>query len=196
MTDSDREERRNLILAHEQEKARQLAFQVIEKPQPRVWMIFIPIFFVFYFWKLKQYESGLNDFAEHHLIPYRRTLDAVFAAEEDNRPVEIESLMPQNGQLDEKTRHAYRQWLELLARHFHLLLNARGRSYPELVRAAYRTKSNYILSCRQLAKAEKTYNLAILPTIEGDTATLRQITESMAEGTETIVKKEAEAIFS
>ncbi len=195
MTASYTEERKNLILSRETKRARQLAFHVIEKPQPRVWMIFIPVFFVFYFWKLKQYESGLNDFTENHLIPRRRTLDAVLAAEEENRPVDIESLVALNGQSDEQILAANREWLTRLADHFRLLLTARGSSYAEMVRSAYRTKTNYILSCRQLAKAEEAYDLALLPTIEGDTTTLRQITESMAEGTENLFKTEAEEIF-
>ena len=195
MTISDREERKNLILSHERERARKLAHHVIEKPQPRIWMIFIPIFFVFYFWKLKEYENGLKVFAENHLIPRIRTLEAVFAAEEENRPVDFESLQDLNGDVTENARALRREWLDVLAAHFRLLLAAQGDSYPALVRSAYRNKSNYQLLCRQLGKTETAYSLALLPKIEGDTATLRQITETMAEGMDTLRKKEVEEIF-
>ena len=193
---TDSEEKKGLIIAHETEHARQLALHVIEKPAPRVWMIFIPIFFVFYFWKLKHYESGLREFAENHLVPRRRLLEAVFAAETENRQVDLESLAGLNGGLDENACALCREWLDVLAGHFRLLLAAQGDSYPALVRSAYCNKSNYRLLCGRLGEAETAYNLALLPKLDGDTTTLHQITESMAEGMSNLRKKEAEQIFS
>lgn len=193
---TDCEEKKGVILAHETEHARQLALHVIEKPVPRVWMIFIPIFFVFYFWKLKQYERGLKEFAENHLLPRRRMLEAVFAAETENLPVDFASLVGLNGGLDENVRALCREWLEVLDGHFRLLFAAQGDNYPALVRSAYRNKSNYQLFCRRLGNAETACNLALLPKIDGDTTILHQITQTMAEGMSTLRKKETEEIFS
>lgn len=192
----DINEKKNLIFEGETTLARQLALHVIEKPVPKVWMIFIPIFFVFYFWKLKQFESGLKDFADNYIIPRRRTLEAVFAAEVGGRPVDIDLLVELMGDLPENTRACCAEWLNVLAGHYQLLLAADGDSYPALVRSGYRTKSNYLLICRQLGKAETAYDMALLPTIEGDSMDLRQVTEAMAEGLNSLRCREAEEIFS
>ncbi len=192
----DLEERKELILARETAMARQLALHVIERPVPRVWMIFIPIFFVFYFWKLKQYESGLKDFAENHLIPRRRVLEAVCAAEESGRPLDVDLLVNQMGAMQENTRSLCTEWLTTLAGHFWQLFAAGGDSYPELVRSAYRHKANLLLFCHRLGQTEKAFDEALLPSIEGDNAQLCLVTKTMTEGMRALRSREADEIFS
>jgi hypothetical protein len=173
-----------------------LALHVIEKPTPRVWMIFIPIFFVFYFWKLKEYEKGLKTFAENHLLSRCRTLENAVVAEKSGQPVDIQALVDQVEELQENTRAFYAEWLTVLAGHYRLLLNAKGDSYPALVRSGYRNKSNYLLFCRQLGKVESAFNMAILPTIDGERGELHFVTETMTEGLSNQRLREAEEIFS
>jgi hypothetical protein len=189
------DEKKQLILANETAMARQLALHVIEKPVPRVWMIFIPVFFVFYFWKLKEYETSLKVFVENHLISRRRTLEAVVAAEEGGQPVDIGQLVAKID-MQEDTRPLCAEWLTVLAGHFRLLLAAAGDSYPDLLRSGYRNKSSYLSFCRQLGKAETAFNMALLPTIEGDRTELCQVTDIMAEGMNDLRCREAEEIFS
>jgi hypothetical protein len=189
------DEKKQLILANETTMARQLALHVIEKPVPRVWMIFIPVFFVFYFWKLKEYETSLKVFVENHLISRRRTLEAVVAAEESGLPVDIGQLVARID-IQEETRPLCAEWLTVLAGHFRLLLAAAGDSYPALVRSGYRNKSNYMLFYRKLGKAETAFNMALLPTIDGDSTDLCQVTDMMAEGMNDLRCREADEIFS
>lgn len=191
------EEKMKIILANETALSRQLALEVIDKPVPRVWMIFIPIFFVFYFWKLKEYESGLKTFAESHLVPRRRTLEVVFAAQETDRPVNIELLTDQvGGGMQENARALCAEWLTMLTGHFQLLIATVGDSYPALIRAGYGDKAKYLLFCHQLGKAETAFNMALLPAIDGDSTDLHQVTETMAAGLYKLRCKEAEKIFS
>jgi hypothetical protein len=189
-------QRKALIFANEQTMAWQLALHVIEKPTPRVWMIFIPIFFVFYFWKLKEYEKGLKIFAENHLLSRRRTLDAAVDAEESDRPIDIQLLVSQVEELQEEARAAYAEWLTLLAGHYRLLLQARGDSYPALVHSAYRNKSNYLSFCRQLGTFENAFNIALLPTIDGETTEIDYVNKKMTEGLNTMRRQDAQEIFS
>ena len=49
---------RDLILADEKRFAAQVSARVIDKPRLDVWMILIPVFFIFYFWQLKRYAKG------------------------------------------------------------------------------------------------------------------------------------------
>lgn len=193
---TDLEERKELILVNEEKIAWQLALHVIEKPTPRIWMIFIPIFFVFYFYKLKEFENGLKTFSENHLLSRRRTLEAVLVAEESGRPVDIPSLVDQVEGLQEEARACYTQWLTVLAGHYRLLLQTGGDSYPALIRTAYRNKSNYLSFCRELGHVESAFDMALLPTIDGESTEIRAVTEKMIEGLNTLRCREAEEIFS
>ena len=79
--------KRDLILADEKQFAARVSVKVIDKPRLDVWMILIPIFFVFYFWQLKRYAKGRKTFAEKFLITRKRALDeALRSAETDKGP--------------------------------------------------------------------------------------------------------------
>ena len=60
--------KRDLILADEKQFAARVSVKVIDKPRLDVWMILIPVFFIFYFWQLKRYAKGRKTFAENFLI--------------------------------------------------------------------------------------------------------------------------------
>jgi len=196
MLTTELDERKEMILVKEENMAWQLALHVIEKPTPRIWMIFIPIFFVFYFWKLKEFENGLKTFSENHLLSRRRTLEAALAATENGRPVDIPSLVNQVEGLQEEARARYAQWLTVLAEHYRLLLQTEGNSYPALVRTAYRNKAHYLAFCRELGSVESGFDMALLPTINGESTDIRAVTEKMIAGLNTLRCREAEEIFS
>jgi hypothetical protein len=196
MSSIDIDEKAQLILASETGTARQLALHVIEKPVPRVWMIFIPILFVLYFSKVKQFESSLKAFAEHHLIPRRMILEAVLAAEKSGQAVNIDQLIDRLGNLDEATRALCTDWLTVLVGHFQLLLGAKGDNYPSLVRSSYLNKENYLQFCHNLCAVEMVVNQALLSAIDGNSSDLHQVTTMMDEGLRNLRTKEAEAIFS
>jgi hypothetical protein len=185
-----------LILARETETARQLALQVIEKPVPRVWMIFIPILFVLYFSKIKQYESSLKAFAEHHLTPRHMILEAVLSAEKSGQAINIEKLLDQLGHLDEKTRGLCRDWLVVLVGHFQLLLAVDGSTYSELVSSSYLKKEHYFLFCQKICEVEFAVNQQLLSGIEGNDADLQLVTKIMDDSTRNLWLKEADTIFS
>ncbi len=184
------------ILDQETTIARQLALHVIEKPTPHVWMIFIPIFFVFYFWKLKQYESGLKDFADNHLVQRKKTLAAVEAATHQELPVDIDSLINGMTEMPQNTCDLYVAWITLLVEHFQLLLASEGDNYSDLVRSGYRDKLTYQQFCRRINTAETAFNSSLLPTIIGDNSDLTQVTEVINEGLVHLREIEVEAIFS
>lgn len=196
MSNTDIDEKGQLILAGETATARQLALHVIEKPVPRVWMIFIPILFVLYFSKVKQFESSLKDFAEHHLTPRRMVLEAVLAAEKGGQPVNIEELVARLGNLDRATCALCMDWLTLLVGHYQLLLAAQGDTYPALVRSSYQNRENYLRFCHQLCTVESAVNHALLPAIDGDSSDLDQAAGMMDEGVRILRTREADTIFS
>ena len=48
------------ILDHEKKMAHEVALGVLEKPKPPLWMIFVPVFFVFFAQKMRQRSIALS----------------------------------------------------------------------------------------------------------------------------------------
>ena len=49
--------KKQIILDHEKQLAQNLALGVLDKPKPPLWMIFVPIFFVFFAQKMKHVRA-------------------------------------------------------------------------------------------------------------------------------------------
>ncbi len=190
------EDKKRQIFDNEEFMARQLARRVIEKPVPAVWMILIPIFFVFYAWKIKQYSNGLKSFEENYLISRRRALNTAFEAELSGNLPEIDRLVEKADTIPAEARRLYRDWMSLLVDHYRSMLAVSGNSYKEMIRAHYRTKLNYLLFCNKLNLTENAFNLSLLPDIEGVPQDLRYIIDRMELGVADLRRKEIEKIFS
>ena len=79
----DTKENSALILAHEEDFAAALARHVIDKPKLSIWMILIPIFFVFYFFQLNKYRDGLRKIEPRELstLPVEFAVGGITKAE-------------------------------------------------------------------------------------------------------------------
>lgn len=188
-------DKKNQIVAHEESIARQLVGQVIDRPVPSVWMIFIPIFFVFYIWKIKQYAKGVKDFVENYLLSRRQALDAAFEAEQNAIPPDIDQLVKKAGGIPAAPQPLYRDWMALLVDHYCGLLSAHGNSYQDLNRAYYQDKSRYLQFCNQLNTAERAFSKTLLPAIDGDQQDLRYVLDKIDQGVADLRRKEGEEIF-
>lgn len=183
------------ILENEQDLARQLAHRVLDKPVPPIWMILIPIFFVFHAWKIKAYARGLEDFAEHYLLPRRQALEAAADAVRAGTDVDLEALLSQAETLPVQGKPLYGQWMVLLTEHYRTLLTARGDGHPALVRSGYQSKTNYLLFCNRLNQAENAFNLALLPQIEADNEDLLEVIRKMERAITELRRQESDLIF-
>jgi hypothetical protein len=195
MTTLSNDEKKSEILAHEETMARRLARRVVEKPIPPIWMILVPVFFVFHAWKIKQYSNGLKDFAENYLISRRKALDAAFESGQGDDLSEIERLKETGEIVPPEARAQYIDLMSLLTEHYRALLAVRGKSYKDLVMAHYRNKTNYLLFCNRLNKTENSYNLRLLPRIEGDSEDLRHIINKMDKDIQELRRAEADEFF-
>ena len=196
MTESSLDEKRTLILEYEKSRARELARRVIEKPVPPVWMILIPIFFVFYAWKIREYSNGLKRFAEHYLITRNKAIDMAFEAEESGRLQEIDELVENGHPIPARARPYYCKWVSLLIDHYRNLLAADGKSVQGLIRTSYRNKSTYLVVNNQLKTAESAFNKALMPKIEGDEQDIRYIVDRMERSIAELYREEVDDAFS
>ncbi|MGI9537658.1 MAG: NF038143 family protein [Desulfocapsaceae bacterium] len=195
MMASDLELNRDLILYQERQVARQVAGQVVDRPVLAMWMIVIPIFFVFYYFQLKRYKSSLREFSQNFLITRQRTLEAVYEATSERTEVDVNKLVEMSDSPAE-VKGQYRLWLEALVDHFQALIQASGSSYEELVTGAYRKKTNYLLALNHLTRVENDFNRALIAYLPGDQQDITQVVDAMGKSVKEIRRSQASAIFS
>ena len=141
--------KRDLILAGEKQFAAQVSAKVIDKPRLDVWMILIPVFFIFYFWQLKRYAKGRRTFAEKFLITRERALNQSLTSDETGQGPDVESVV-QASDIPDDIRKDYRRWVALLVDHYRDLILAHGSTYAALVRSVYKNRTNYLLFLNRL----------------------------------------------
>lgn len=187
-------EKRELILAEEKRFAGQVATGVIDKPKLAVWMILIPVFFVFYFWQLKRYSDGRKTFAENFLITRQRALDEALHAAQTNQGAHIENVV-RAADIPKQIQPDYRRWVTLLVDHYRDLILAQGSSYPDLVRSSYKNRTNYLLFLNRLNQLEHEFDAALKPHMEKTTDHVNGIIKLMEASTVALRRQRAEAIF-
>ena len=126
MTDTDTLNRNHdLILAEEKRFAALVSTKVIDKPKLGIWMILIPVFFVFYFWQLKRYSEGRKTFAEKFMITRQRALEQALRSAESGRGPNIEAVVSASD-IPDTIRKDYRRWVAVLVDHYRDLILAHG----------------------------------------------------------------------
>jgi hypothetical protein len=190
------DQKKQLILDHESQLAHKLALQILDKPKPPIWMIFVPIFFVFFVQKMNQYKSGLAEFVENYLKSRRHAMEAALKAKETGGPPDLDALMEKVGNIPEQARPLFMAWMVLLVGHYSLLLASKGNTHAALVRGGYQSKTNYLLFCKTLNKAENAYSTALLPDMDGDSQDLRHVIEKIDICVTNLRREEADKIFS
>lgn len=189
------EERKQLILDQETAIAKQLARRVLERPTPPIWMIFIPIFFVFHAWRIKQYGASLKTFADNHLQVRRRALDvAASALISGHPPVQAEGLSSAND-LPPQGQAPYRSFLILLIEHYTRLLSCRGSSATTLLRNAYGNADALARALAGLAAAEQELRLALIKNLDGDQRQLHQVVDNIATQLAALTGEEVRRVF-
>lgn len=99
MAQQSMDEKKGHILDHEKKMARLLALMVLEKPEPPFWASFIPMIFVFYAQKLKDYAQSLDDFVDNYLVSRRHALEAAVTAKIENSSVDAGQLLEMAGDM-------------------------------------------------------------------------------------------------
>lgn len=192
---STADQKKQIILEYEKRFANNLAARVLDKPKPPLWMIFVPVFFVFFAQKMKQYSSGLGEFVQNYTKPRRLALDAVMDEQETGSPVDTARLLESAGAIPEQSRSLFQDWMLVLTDHYRTLLKAHGGTPEALIRSGYRSKTDYLLQCNVLNKAENAFAESLMSRIEGDGQDIRNVVEKMKIAVTDLRRQEADAIF-
>jgi len=187
---------KELILEHEKKFAARLASHVLVKPKLSAWMIFIPFIFIFYFQDFSKYKKQRKEFLDNWLLSRKKALNEAEEAIDEGRKPDTQSLANQ-ANLKAKVTGKYDRLLEVMAKHYTLLLNARGDTYEALIRSAYGNRQGeYLFFINQLTDAEKALNKALAPglrkTSEGVGATIKKIEKN----SEKLRRQEVSKIFT
>ncbi len=198
-------EKKEWILAHERRMAAELASRVIPRPSLNLWMILIPVIFVFYFWQLNRYAAGRKEFMAHWMRPRATCLeDACRRLAEEHPPSspvprKLHHLIPA-GAVPDEALVPYERWLRCLYGHYADLLAAPGADHTALVRNAYRRRGNYLLFLNHLGDTEHDLNTALLDHGKKMDAERKKDQKDAARRIESISRdlrrKDAEALFS
>ena len=189
-----RAQKKDWIAAHEQRLANFVAAKVIDKPELSIWMILIPVIFVYFFYRLRKVTDGRKEFAYNFMITRRRALDAAYDGLESGHSPDPNQLCRISSSPAETYRE-YAEWLKLLLRHYKNLMQADGNSMEELIRSVYHTRANYLLFLHQLHRAEKQFNAALAPHLGDSIKEVKTIVKVMESQSEAYRREEAEEIF-
>lgn len=182
--EADLREKYFAILENEKEFTAHVAREVIDKPQLSLWMILIPVFFVFYYFQFKRYRDGVKIFKKEFIKTRKRVLEAVYQTMEDDRQVNIEKLVAASD-APEQARPAYGAWVNELVVFYRSLMEAEGNDYRSLVQSCYREQSNFLIALNRLNTIERNLHRALLPHLENPdeqtTSTVASIEKSSAD---------------
>jgi hypothetical protein len=157
----------DLIWNQENQFAYKVAKQVLQKPKISVWLVLIPILFLYYAHKIQQYKAAVHDFSKGVM---RSKILALDSAKEEidsgkkNTHFQDAFLSEDLGNAPSVTRVRDKQIAEvaLLKTHYGKLLRQQGSTYQSLIRKAYRTGADYRVFLDRLTEAEKAVHDAVL----------------------------------
>lgn len=157
----------DLIWNQENQFAYKVAKNILDKPKISVWLILIPILFLYYAHKIQQYKAGVHDFSKAWMRSKILALDS--AQEEINTGKKDEEFKQsfvskdlENSPNVMRVRDKQVAEVELLKAHYERLLRQQGSSYQAVLKKAYGSSGEYRLFLNKLAEAEEEVQDAVL----------------------------------
>lgn len=188
------EEKEEMILRHERRFAEALALQVIERPRVSVWMILVPILFVYHMYRQSRYVEGRKRFIEQYLISRTNAVrEAAAALAEDRRP-DAARLAAAND-VPGEIQALLQEVLESLIVHYGVLLRAGGGTVDGLIRSGYGSGTSYLLAMNRLNAAERRLYDALSARLQGEQQGVNSIVLSIEVQSERLRREEAARIF-
>ncbi len=189
----------DLIWNQENQFAYRVARQVLQKPKISVWIILIPILFLYYAHKIQQYKAAVHDFSKGLTRSKFLALDSAkdeIDSGRKNEEYQTDFVSKDLESSPNMIRVRDRQIAEvvLLKSHYRKLLRHKGASYQDLIRKTYRTAADYRLFLKELAQAEEEVNDAVLRAYHpGKEA--RDVTKRMQKAALSLRKEELTTFF-
>lgn len=192
--------RYELILSQEQQFAKKVAVKTVDKPEFSLWIILIPIFFVYYIYRSQRWKSVLELCSKEFVFTKKTALDAALDMTQNGASkTEAIAACPSDqgeGKKEEakEINKKQMQEIEFLIDHYVKLLKAEGDSYQSLLENAYQRRNNYAQFLNLLQQAEKEVNLAAKRAFS-QTEGFSEMISRMETATEALRTEEKKAVF-
>ena len=174
MTLRDPTRKKEIILSQEFAFAHEIGATLFEKPKVSVWMIFIPILFLYFVFRMQTFKKDRMKFNEDFMSARREAMDMALEVSAEDGP-EAKDNGERYAGLPKSLQEPYELWIKALSLLYRDLLSADGNDFDSLVRAAYLSRDQYLEVLEMLDKAEKEFYAALKPLMAG------------VEGTDTIM---------
>jgi hypothetical protein len=161
----DLTQKKEIILRHELAFANSIGSAVFEKPKVSFWMIFIPILFLYFIYRIKKFKNDRVKFDEEFMTTRRAAMDVALGAAAADGMTEMGEAT-RYSELPEPLQKPYISWMKTLSGHYLELLTADGDDFESLVRAAYCNRNNYLLTLDRLNNVEKEFYTALKPFLD------------------------------
>ncbi|MBU2646341.1 NF038143 family protein [bacterium] len=191
----DLQNKRKLLRSQELKTAQTIAAQVIEKPKLSVWMILIPIVFIYYFYSFHRYSTGRKDFVKSFIKTRSLILDEAYTFIESGEKPDF-LVLAQEDNVPENAVGAYKNWAQVLFEHYVKLLGSEGDSYPSLVKARYKEQGTYLLILDQINKAESLFYKALRKNLKDSVDDVAEMIKKIEESLGRLRREEARLVFT
>ena len=189
------DEKREWILENEYQLAGRLSREIIHRPELNIWMIIIPVIFVYFFFQLNRSVSAKKEFVQNFVLTRKNILNEACALSEDGAKPDFEE-MANYERVPECAVEAYKTWANVLFEHYQKLLNEKGDSYAELIRGRYENRSRYLLVLDRISKAENKFYMALHKDLDGSVKNTGDVIKAMEKSLPLLRREEADDIFS
>ncbi len=171
-------EKYHLIVAAEEQFAREITLGVIVQRPMTVWHYIIPGMFIIDFLRR---GSAIRQYTTHFMFPRKLALDAARALMEEQDKTSVTSQIEDNISTWLNSLKLYSQELlqaqvvvvELLMDHYLKLLKADGDTYLFLIKNAYQNRENFKALIYQLTSAEEEVDRKIIEKV-GENKNLKE----------------------
>ena len=123
--------RKELILESEMTFANKIGAAVFEKPKVNMWMIMLPILFLYFIYRMQSYKRGRMKFDEDFMVTRRRVMDVAFEAVQTQNGPDLDRVIRQ-AEIANEISGPYASWVRVLAEYYMDLLVCDGNSFESL----------------------------------------------------------------
>lgn len=162
MTIENLTRKKDIILSRELRFANEIGALLFEKPKVSYWMIFIPILFLYFIFRMQKFKNDRIKFSEEFMSARKEAMDIAFGTAAPGSLTE-KSSEKQYSKLPDALQEPYASWIKALSSLFLDLLFADGNDVESLIRTAYRNRNGYMEALDRLNNAEKEFYAALKP---------------------------------
>ena len=188
-----------IIREHEFNFARRLAKGVLQRPKISVWLILVPVLFIYYVRRIKIYKADLQRVCDGVVHTKNFALDAAAAelqgeAVPDFRKQFLGKHPNPTRKVEEVFSHQAAE-IELLMAHYRRLLAESAEDFSGLVRGVYKAKRSYREFLEMRGRAEEKLGTAVVEAFQsGEEA--RAVHHRMVKLARELREEELLAVFS